>query len=339
MVRDTGRIIDANLNRVTEGLRVIEDVVRYGRDDAVIQQRLKTLRHRIASGLDSGEFILSRDSLSDVGFRSVSALEGRRGSLGDIVRSNMKRVQEGLRVLEEVLKIDSPSLSGVMKEVRYECYQIERDIELHNRKTLRKGLYLILTDPAKGYERMTEMAVSEGLPAVQLRAKGLDDREVLRIAKAMQEITKGSGTRLIVNDRVDIALMASADGVHLGQGDAPAEEARRLAGEGLIIGLSTHTLEQVDAAQSKPVDYIGFGPVYPPFSKQDHERVTGVARLREAVERSRLPVAAIGGISRDRLAELAGIPIQNVACIGAVESAPDPALEMRAIQEETGEKP
>ncbi len=339
MNREARRIIDANLNRVTEGLRVIEDVERYGRDDAAMQQRLKSLRHRIASATDSSPFITSRDSLADVGFASVGALENRRESMGDIVRSNMKRVQEGLRVLEEVMKLDTPALSGVMKQARYECYQIEKDMELRNRRTLRSGLYLILTGPGRGYERMTAMAVEEGLPAVQLRCKGPADREVLRIAKAMNEITKGTDTRFIVNDRVDIALMAEADGVHLGQGDAPAKDVRRLAGDGLIIGLSTHTIEQVDASQSEPVDYIGFGPVYRPFSKEDHEKVTGTALLREAVQRSKLPLVAIGGINRDRLADLSGIAVHNVACIGAIESADDPALEMRAIHRETGEKP
>jgi thiamine-phosphate pyrophosphorylase len=204
-------------------------------------------------------------------------------------------------------------------------------------KGIRKGLYLILTNPAKGYERMTEMAVAEGLPVVQLRYKSDDAREFLALAHVMREITRGTDTKLIINDRVDIALMSGADGVHLGQNDVSPVEARAIMGETMIIGLSTHNLEQVDKAQSEPVDYIGFGPVYKPFAKNNHDPVTGVEIFRAAVGKSRLPVVAIGGISRKRLDEIAGIPCYNIACIGAIESAEDPAAEMRAIQTKFGE--
>jgi thiamine-phosphate pyrophosphorylase len=204
-------------------------------------------------------------------------------------------------------------------------------------KTIRKGLYLILTDPAKGYERMTEMAVAEGLPVVQLRYKGDDVREFLALAQAMREITRGTSAKLIINDRVDIALLSGADGVHLGQGDVSPKEARAVLGEAMIIGLSTHNLDQVDKAQSEPVDYIGFGPVYQPFSKDDHDPVTGVEMLKAAVDKSRLPVTAIGGITRERLDEIAGIPCRNIAFIGAIVSAEDPAAEVRAIQAKIGE--
>ncbi len=338
MDSETFRIIDANLNRVTEGLRVIEDVYRYALDDAVIQQRLKALRHRIASEVDTGRYIRYRDSLQDVGFATVGRLENKRESLQDLVRSNMKRVQEGLRVLEETMKLESSALSITMKQLRYESYEIEKIMDLAVLKKIRKGLYLILTGPSLGFERMTEMAVAGGLPAVQLRYKGQSEREFLSLAHAMRDITRGSRTKLIINDRVDIALMAGADGVHLGQGDLPAQEARAVMGSAMIIGLSTHTMSQVEEAQKEPIDYIGFGPVFQPFSKPDHDPVVGIEMLRKAVETSRLPVTAIGGINRERLKDLQGIGFRNVACIGAIESTTDPAAEMRAIQEMTGEK-
>jgi thiamine-phosphate pyrophosphorylase len=204
-------------------------------------------------------------------------------------------------------------------------------------KGIRKGLYLILTDPAKGYERMTEMAVAEGLPVVQLRYKGDDVREFMALAHAMREITRGTDTKLIINDRVDIALMSGADGVHLGQNDVSPEEARAVMGGAMIIGLSTHNLDQVDKAQWEPVDYIGFGPVYKPFSKDNYDPVTGVEILRAVVDKSRFPVTAIGGINRERLDEIVGIPCHNIACIGTIESAEDPAAEIRAMQARIGE--
>ncbi len=337
MDRDSERIIDANLNRATEGLRVVEDIFRYGLDDSRMQQKLKSMRHRLASAVDSGPFIASRDASADVGFDAKGALEDKRSSLKDIFRSNMKRVQEALRVLEEMMKLHSLAASRIMKEIRYACYQIERDMELMGKKTLPKGLYLILTDPPSGYGRMAEMAVAEKIPALQLRYKGTDSKIFLELACTLREITKGSETLFIVNDRVDIALLAHADGVHLGQGDIPPKEARRLAGGRLLIGLSTHTLDQVEQAGSEPVDYIGFGPVFTPFSKEDPDPVTGVETLRAAVGRSKHPVVAIGGITRERIEGFAGIPCRNVACIGAVAMSPDPSAEMRAIHTRIGE--
>lgn len=337
MNRDMGRIIDANLNRTTEGLRVIEDIYRYCLDDADLQQRLKSMRHRISEAVPSAGLLASRDAASDVGFSSKGVLEEKRASLKDILKANMKRVQEGLRVLEEVLKIDSPEASRVVKEIRYSCYQIELDMELKSRKTLRKGLYLIMTDPAAGYETFARTAVSLGIPAVQLRYKGTDSGYFMQCATAVRKITEGSDTRFIVNDRVDIALLSGADGVHLGQSDLSPKDARALGGDRLMIGLSTHTLEQVEQAQEEPVDYIGFGPVYPPFSKENPDEVTGVEALRAAARLSRLPVVAIGGITRERLEKLAGSSCNNVACIGAIASARDPGEEMLAMHTRSGE--
>jgi thiamine-phosphate pyrophosphorylase len=139
-----------------------------------------------------------------------------------------------------------------------------------------KGLYLILTSPAKGYERMTEIAVAEGVPVLQLRYKQDDIRELVRLAHSMRKITRDTHTKLIINDRVDIACICETDGVHLGQKDIPPKEARAFIGDAMIIGLSTHNLDQVEKAQSEPVDYIGFGPVYKPFLKDDHDPVAGV---------------------------------------------------------------
>lgn len=336
MNREVLRMIDANINRVTEGLRVVEDVFRYVRGDAPMQQRLKEMRHRISAQADPALLISSRDAQGDVGFAAKGSLENQRASIRDVVRSNMKRAQEGLRALEELLKIDSPGRAAVMKELRYECYQLERDMEQTYRPVLGQGLYLILTRPRAGYEALARMAVAEKIPAIQLRCKDESSEAFLGIAHTLKNITAGTGTLLIVNDRVDIALISGADGVHLGQDDIPPREARKLVGERMLVGLSTHTLEQVDRAQDEPVDYIGFGPVFPPFSKKNPDPVTGVETLGRAVARSGLPVVAIGGITRARLEDLAGVLYHNVACIHAVADATEPAQEMRALHARSG---
>ena len=199
------------------------------------------------------------------------------------------------------------------------------------RPPLRRGLYLILTEPRDGYETLGRWAVEAGLPAVQLRYKGHDEREHLALAQALRRITRGTGTLFIVNDRPDIALMSQADGVHLGQDDLPAAEARRFVGPSMLLGLSTHNLEQVAAANSAPVDYIGFGPLFATNSKVKPDPVTGPEALKAALSISRHPVVAIGGLDLERIRRLKTRP-HNVAVIRAVCDAPDPLLAMRAIQ-------
>jgi len=199
------------------------------------------------------------------------------------------------------------------------------------RASLRRGLYLVLTDPRDGYEKLCSWAVAAGLPAVQLRYKGQDEREHLFWAHALRRITRGTGTLFIVNDRPDIALLAQADGVHVGQNDMPADEVRRIIGPAMLLGLSTHNRKQVAAANDAPVDYIGFGPLYATNSKARPDPVLGPQALKEALFLSRHPVVAIGGLDLERIRQLQPCP-HNAAVIRAVCDASIPLDAMRAIE-------
>ncbi|MFZ3056363.1 MAG: thiamine phosphate synthase [Smithella sp.] len=196
--------------------------------------------------------------------------------------------------------------------------------------SLRQGLYLVLTEPRDGYERLCEWAVKAGLPCVQLRYKGHDEREHLVLAHKLRNITAGTDTLFIVNDRPDIALMSGADGLHLGQDDLPAAEARRLIGPELLLGLSTHNLDQVMAANDAPVDYIGFGPLYATNSKACADPVLGPAAIKVAHAMSRHPIVAIGGLNPERIVQL-GNYAHNVAVIRAVCDAPEPLIAMQRM--------
>jgi len=328
----TFRVIDANINRVTEGLRVIEDIFRYCHDDPGIQQALKDLRHRVASDSDQQRFIPYRDAASDIGFSSVGDLEYKREGLKDILRSNMKRAQEGLRVLEEMFKLDDAGASQKMKSLRYELYKIDKKILMYNKPEIKKGLYLIMTDPPMGYEELARMAVSACIPVLQLRYKGFDASRFLSHALAVREITAGTSTVFIVNDRPDIAMLSGADGLHIGRNDIPPVQARRLLGDNVLIGLSTHNSEQVIDAQDQDVDYIGFGPVFFTASKEDPDMVTGVDALKKISAESRHPVVAIGGIDRGNIMSMKGTGCNNIAVISAVSNARDPYEEMVALQ-------
>ncbi len=196
--------------------------------------------------------------------------------------------------------------------------------------SLRQGLYLVLTEPRDGYERVCEWAVKAGLPCVQLRYKGHDEREHLVLAQKMRHITAGTDTLFIVNDRPDIALMSGADGLHIGQDDLPAAEARCLIGPELLLGLSTHNLDQVRAANDAPVDYIGFGPLYATNSKVCPDPVLGPAAIKAAHAMSRHPIVAIGGLNLERIVQL-GKYAHNVAVIRAVCDAPNPLIAMQQM--------
>jgi thiamine-phosphate pyrophosphorylase len=198
------------------------------------------------------------------------------------------------------------------------------------RLSLRPGLYLVLTEPRDGYERLCEWAVEAELPCVQLRYKGPDERKHLALAHRLRQITAGTDTLFIVNDRPDIALMSGADGLHLGQNDLPADEARRLIGTELMLGLSTHNLEQVVKANDTPVDYIGFGPIYSTDSKTVPDPVVGPEALKTARAISRHPIVAIGGLNLERISQL-GTYAHNIAVIRAVCDAPEPLIAMQQM--------
>jgi thiamine-phosphate pyrophosphorylase len=164
------------------------------------------------------------------------------------------------------------------------------------------GLYAIVdvsTLRARGIEDVLGLAAAltrGGASIVQLRAKTPGADEFLALARAMAPVVRDAGASFVVNDRVDVAALAGADGVHLGQDDLPVAEARRILGERALIGLSTHDLAQLRAAQTSGADYVGFGPVFATRSKETRDAVQGIEGLSAAVRASRLPVAAIGGI-------------------------------------------
>jgi thiamine-phosphate pyrophosphorylase len=198
---------------------------------------------------------------------------------------------------------------------------------------LRRGLYLVMTSPRDGYERLCEYAVEADIAAIQLRIKSHDveDHEHLALARRLRSLTRGSSTLFIVNDWPEIAMQSDADGLHIGQDDISAVEARKLIGPAKLLGLSTHNLEQVKKANEAPVDYIGFGPLYVTTSKVRPDPVVGPEALKAAYGTSRHPIVAIGGLDLDRIQGL-GPHFHNAAVIRAVSEAADPAFVMRSIQ-------
>ncbi len=196
------------------------------------------------------------------------------------------------------------------------------------------GLYLILTDPAAGYETCAQAAVDCGVRYVQLRMKKSPREHILKTAARIREITRNTDTRFIINDDLDIAIETDADGIHLGQDDLNLTTARKKWNRpGKIYGLSTHSFEQAKQAERLSPDYIGIGPVFPTQTKTDTAPVLGIAETARIAASVNLTSVAIGGITAGNLPDLLRAGITNFCTVSAVANSPDPAASIRQLQE------
>lgn len=194
------------------------------------------------------------------------------------------------------------------------------------------GLYAILTDPLLGYEHMARLFVDHRVAFIQLRMK----KEPLDVIKAtaikLRAVTEGSDSHLIINDHPGIAAEAGA-GVHIGQGDMPYREARSLVGPDAIVGISTHSPDQVVAACKCGPDYIGIGPVYPTPTKANPDPVIGIAGMKAMLAVATVPAVAIGGIDLSNLREVLDAGAKNFCMVRQLMLAPDPERVLREVEE------
>jgi thiamine-phosphate pyrophosphorylase len=186
------------------------------------------------------------------------------------------------------------------------------------------GLYLVVTNPVAGYAKCAEAAVAAGVRMVQLRMKHASRSDILREAKEMRRLTAGTKTLFIVNDDPELAAEVGADGVHVGQDDISPAEVRNNYPSLKIVGLSTHSPQQVLAANSQAVDYIGVGPVYATPTKDIPDPVLGLETMAEMIRLSAHPAVAIGGIDLERLSDVIMAGAKNYAVVRAVCHSPDP---------------
>lgn len=176
------------------------------------------------------------------------------------------------------------------------------------------GLYIILTKPLLSYSVIAEKCVAHGIKMLQLREKHLSDRELIKIGKEIRDITKGTGTKLVINDRPDIAIICDADFLHLGQDDISINDARKIVGN-MKIGLSTHSIEQAKEALKNNPSYIGFGPVYPTNAKAIPDKPVGIEQLKQVLGFASVPVVAIGGIFPENIKHIIGVGAKNIAMV------------------------
>jgi thiamine-phosphate pyrophosphorylase len=336
---DTQRILDAAANRAREGLRVLEDYVRFSLDDRHLTRLLKNWRHRLAailSTFDSQGLVSSRDTPRDVGTTIKTRREGVRETLRDVVTANFKRAQEATRTLEEYGKLLASALGRQFEELRYDLYTIEKGVLITSASRERladRSLYVLVSSELcpHGSGPVIAAALAGGAGVIQVREKKMSDRELMAYGKLVREWTARAEALFVMNDRPDLAVLTSADGVHVGQEELSVREARRIVGPSRLVGVSTHTLEQARQAVLDGADYIGVGPVFSSTTKS-FSHLAGLELVRQVAAEITLPVYAIGGIGIENLDEVLSAGARRIAVSGAICGAEDPANVARLLR-------
>ncbi len=333
------RIIDANINRAREALRVTEDYARFVLNDESICSEIKALRHELARAMGgiSSDALLWRNTPGDVGTSVKTNSEQHRDDLAHVVTAAGKRLGEALRTIEEYLKTIDVEAAGAVERMRYRFYDVEQRLAL----TLRPAaccladarLYVLITESAckRPWLETALLAIQGGADCLQLREKELDDGELLRRAGALVELCREHKVISIINDRPDIALLSGADGVHLGQQDLPARDVRKLVGASKIIGVSTHNLDQAKQAVLDSADYIGVGPFFKSSTKP-RDFVAGPEYARQVVQQIKITRVAIGGIMQHNVDAVLATGLKAIAVTADVGQSEDPRSSAAALK-------
>ncbi|MFM8570866.1 MAG: thiamine phosphate synthase [Pirellula sp.] len=343
------RMIDANSNRVMEGLRTLEDVARFS-GLGKLQAEYKAIRHRLQqtiATLGTTALVSARDAQGDVGRESKTDTELQRtGGLASIVGAASARVEQGLRVIEEACKVLAPGASCAIERLRYQVYDSNSALQLacnRDLEFLRRAKLYVLVDCKLGLqafgERIKRISRS-GAQLIQIRDKQADPVDIIRYLEVALSSIDPLETRIVINDRVDIAATSSATGVHVGQEDLPVVAARRLLQPWQLLGLSTHNLDHVRSAAELGVDYIGCGPTFESKTKS-FESFSGLSFLKQAADWMRanapgLPGYAIGGIDPGNLPQVLDTGFSRIAvgsCVWNTEKPADAVEKMRGLLE------
>ncbi len=329
MASKIARILDANANRAREALRVMEEAARFLLDDPTLSKNIKNCRHEFTQIIQTIPINLAwRDTPNDVGTQITTPTESSRADTNQVIIAACKRLSEALRTIEEYTKIDTPQAASQIQALRYQGYTLEKQLNLAiaPSKATQWNLCVLITESLcmLPYEKVLKDIIAAGVSCIQIREKNDESGTILQKTNLALSLAKPAGIPIIVNDRPDIAAIAGAQGVHLGQGDLPIEEIKKHY-PNLIIGLSTSGIEEAQQALTLGADYCGIGPMYPTTTKQK-DIIVGDTYLKAYRKWNKLPHLAIGGINQQNLTALIDAGCQGIAVSSVVCNAQNPKI-------------
>ena len=317
------RMIDANVNRAAEGLRVLEDVARFHLNNLKLSEACKQYRHTIRHAFPN--CILHRDTRGDVGTMITTEEELKRASLHDIVIASSNRCCEALRVIEEGVKLEASTLS--VKDLRYAIYdtaqQLLRQLGSAVPSSWRLCFVCTASECVLPWEETVIQAISCGCDCIQVREKSMATKELVENVTQMIDITSGKAA-VIVNDRIDVMLATNATGVHLGLNDLSIYDARTICGDKYIVGATVHSLKEAEEAAVAGADYFGIGAMFKSSTKDSE--VKGIELLTEVHNAfSHIPQLAIGGVTPENCGQLYAACNCGIAVSSAISHSQKPA--------------
>ena len=338
------RTLDANINRVSEGLRALEDLLRFASLHPQAQEELRNLRHSVRKKTSPliDKCLSGRNTEKDPGVViSANTLLDQKSSKEELCTANFKRVQEGLRTIEENLKlIDQNELSKLFETMRFSSYKLEKEVYplVKSKSSLRfpqTDIYCLTAEEfSKGRNniQVVEQMLRADIKLIQYREKEKKPGEMYSECMEIRRMTRDAGATFIVNDHIDIAMACEADGIHIGQEDLPLEVVRDLTGGKMLIGLSTHSPEQAMDAKLRGADYIGVGPIYTTYTKKDVCDAVGLEYLEYVVANVDIPFVAIGGIKEHNLAEIMSRGAKCAALVTEIVGTDDIADKIQRLR-------
>ncbi|MTI66261.1 MAG: thiamine phosphate synthase [Firmicutes bacterium] len=330
------RVVDANINRVSEGLRVLEDISRFIIENSKMTETIRDIRHKVRKTTPKLSLIESRDSMKDIGYEiSKKTTLDIKKDLKDIIDANFKRVQEGLRSIEEHLKIIGYyEESKIYEGLRYKTYDLEKNFK-SKKLVLNTDIYGITSEEfslGRSNIEVVKNMIEARIKVIQYREKNKSKHEKYIECKKIRDITKEKDVIFIVNDDVDIAMSINADGIHLGQDDMPIKEVRKLS-KNMMIGISTHNKNQAKKAVKDGADYIGVGPIFKTNTKKNVEKSEGLKYLKWVSENIDIPYVSIGGINESNISEVKKYGGKCFAMISEIVASKDIEKKVKNLRE------
>ena len=331
------QIIDANLDRAREGLRVLEDWARFGLGENKSVNRIKNFRQIL--GKNHLEiYKQSRNYIEDECKGLTHPEQRKRKAPDQIISSNAGRVQEALRVIEEFSRLHNHELSKIASEIRYEIYTLEIELlslSKYNKSVeiLKKNNLYVITDHKENLLEIIEEVLIAGVKIIQHRFKKGTDKDHLQEAIQIKNLCKRYNSLFIINDRIDIALASNADGIHLGQEDLDLKTARKLLGSSKLIGISANNEIDISNALKEGCDYIGIGPVFETATKENKKPI-GIEKIKTLTKDLNIPWFAIGGIKSNNISYLKRNGFKKVALVSQLMNSEDPKEDAIMILKE-----